>query len=83
MDDRVLHLPGIGALYLVGDDPLSRAWLTQHAAQLNAMNAAGMVVNVKSETGLQALQALAQEDCSPQLLAPIWLTVFSYHITQF
>ncbi|HIH5818366.1 TPA: integrating conjugative element protein [Proteus mirabilis] len=60
VDDRVLHLPGIGALYLVGDDPLSRAWLTQHAAQLNAMNAAGMVVNVKSETGLQALQALAQ-----------------------
>ncbi|WP_163769840.1 PFL_4695 family integrating conjugative element protein, partial [Proteus mirabilis] len=46
VDDRALHLPGIGALYLVGDDPLSRAWLTQHAARLKAMNAAGMVVNV-------------------------------------
>lgn len=60
VDDRALHLPGIGALYLVGDDPLSREWLTQHAARLKAMNAAGMVVNVKSEAGLQALQALAQ-----------------------
>lgn len=60
VDDRALHLPGIGALYLVGDDPLSREWLTQHAARLKAMNAAGMVVNVKSDAGLQALQALAQ-----------------------
>ena len=60
VDDRALHLPGIGALYLVGDDPLSRAWLTQHATRLKAMNAAGMVVNVKSDAGLQALQALAQ-----------------------
>ncbi|MFF0901171.1 integrating conjugative element protein [Proteus mirabilis] len=60
VDDRVLHLPGIGALYLVGDDPLSREWLTQHASRLNAMNAAGMVVNVKSEAGLHALQALAR-----------------------
>lgn len=60
IDYRPLHLPGIGALYLVGDDPLSRAWLTEYGAQLKAMNAVGMVVNVESEAALQELQALTQ-----------------------
>lgn len=59
-EDRSLNLPGIGALYLVGDDPLSRAWLTENAAGLKALNAVGMVVNVQHEQALRELQALTQ-----------------------
>ncbi|EGT3611403.1 integrating conjugative element protein [Morganella morganii] len=60
VDVRLLNLPGIGALYLVGDDALSREWLENHAEKLKAMNAVGMVVNVESESALQELRELAQ-----------------------
>lgn len=59
-DPRQVSLPGIGALYLVGDDPLSREWLARHADKLNAMHAAGMVVNVESDVALQEIRQLAQ-----------------------
>ncbi|WP_249923749.1 PFL_4695 family integrating conjugative element protein, partial [Escherichia coli] len=42
---RPLQLPGIGALFLVGDDAYSREWLQKNAAALRARHAAGMVVN--------------------------------------
>ncbi|WP_336844112.1 integrating conjugative element protein [Providencia rettgeri] len=59
-ESRQVTLPGIGALYLIGDDPLSREWLESHAEKLNAMNAVGMVVNVESDVALQELRQLAQ-----------------------
>ncbi|GAB7258984.1 hypothetical protein DaDZ19_06490 [Dickeya ananatis] len=31
---RPLRLPGIGALFLIGDDPASRTWLQMNAAQI-------------------------------------------------
>jgi integrating conjugative element protein (TIGR03765 family) len=57
--DRPLQLPGIGALFLVGEDPASRAWLARHAAALAARHAVGMVVNVTTMVNLQALRELA------------------------
>lgn len=59
VDDRALQLPGIGALFLVGDDPASRVWLTQNARALAARHAAGLVVNVSDIGALQALRARA------------------------
>ncbi|EAC1985336.1 TPA: integrating conjugative element protein [Escherichia coli] len=56
---RPLQLPGLGALFLVGDDALSRQWLQANAAALLERKAAGMVVSVTNESGLQALRALA------------------------
>ncbi|EFA4746334.1 integrating conjugative element protein [Escherichia coli] len=56
---RPLQLPGIGALFLVGDDAYSRAWLQKNAAALRARHAAGMVVNVDDENGLRTLRELA------------------------
>jgi integrating conjugative element protein (TIGR03765 family) len=56
---RPLNLPGIGALFLVGDDALSRAWLKGNASRLQQLHAAGMVVNVQTADGLDALRALA------------------------
>ncbi|CAM3379767.1 hypothetical protein XNC1_3521 [Xenorhabdus nematophila ATCC 19061] len=55
---RPLQLPGIGALFLIGDDPGSRQWLSQNAATLTKLQAVGLVVNVREMAGLQALRAL-------------------------
>lgn len=56
--DRPLQLPGIGALFLVGDDPQSRAWLQASASALLANHAAGMIVNVNSAEAVQELRDL-------------------------
>lgn len=57
--DRPLQLPGIGALFIVGEDAASRAWLRTNATALQSRRAAGLVVNVSSEPALQALRELA------------------------
>lgn len=56
---RPLNLPGIGALFLVGDDALSRAWLSDNAARLQQLHAAGMIVNVQTTAGVASLRSLA------------------------
>ncbi|MCT4711332.1 integrating conjugative element protein [Enterobacteriaceae bacterium H11S18] len=55
---RPLKLPGIGALFLVGDDALSRRWLADNRDRLQKMNAAGMIVNVQSQQGVASLREL-------------------------
>ncbi|HIE4390984.1 integrating conjugative element protein [Serratia sp. Je.1.23.a] len=57
--DRPLQLPGIGALFIVGDDDDSRIWLKSNAEQLKSRHAAGLVVNVSNLPALQALRELA------------------------
>ena len=54
--DRPLQLPGIGALFLIGDDALSREWLKANAGALAEQHAAGMIVNV---TDMAAVRELA------------------------
>lgn len=56
---RALQLPGIGALFIIGDDSYSRQWLQQNVQQLSARNAAGLVVNVESMASLESLRGLA------------------------
>ncbi|MEG3127028.1 integrating conjugative element protein [Pantoea cypripedii] len=64
--DRQLHLPGIGALFLVGDDDQSRIWLEKNADALKSRHAVGMIVNVTRIESVQALRDLIP--CIP--LAP-------------
>ncbi|MGK9007619.1 PFL_4695 family integrating conjugative element protein, partial [Citrobacter europaeus] len=45
---RVIRAPGLTALFLVGDDERSRAWLRQRQAALRELQAVGLVVNVES-----------------------------------
>ncbi len=59
MADRPLQLPGIGALFLVGDDALSRDWLKANAGALAEQHAAGMIVNVTDMTAVRELRELA------------------------
>ncbi|MFP1878521.1 integrating conjugative element protein [Lonsdalea quercina] len=56
---RPLNLPGIGALFIVGDDDASRAWLQANAKSLKSRRAAGLVVNVSHFPGLQSLREMA------------------------
>ncbi|WP_422824114.1 integrating conjugative element protein [Xenorhabdus entomophaga] len=58
---KSLQLPGIGALFLIGNDADSRQWLSQHAARLKQLHAVGLVVNVSEMAGLQSLRALAPD----------------------
>lgn len=53
---RTVQLPGITALFLIGDDPLSRRWLQQRLPHLQRLGAAGLVVNVESAAALQDLR---------------------------
>ncbi|MNG69122.1 hypothetical protein D3C73_775910 [compost metagenome] len=59
VEGRPLQLPGIGALFIVGDDDESRLWLQTNAEQLKSRHAAGLVVNVSNLPALQALREMA------------------------
>ena len=67
VENRPVNLPGITALFLIGDDPRSHAWLQQRLPDLQRLGAAGLVVNVESAATLQALR-----DSAPSLsLTPV------------
>lgn len=58
VENRVIEAPGLNPLFLVGDDERSRTWLRRHAERLRRLNAVGLVVNVESQTALDALRRL-------------------------
>jgi integrating conjugative element protein (TIGR03765 family) len=51
--------PNMPALFLIGDDPLSQAWLKRRLPVLQQLKAVGLVVQVKSVSDLERLRALA------------------------
>lgn len=53
---RELHLAGMTPVFLVGDDPLLRDWLTLRHDELKRLHATGLVVNVSDKAGLTELQ---------------------------
>lgn len=60
-------------VFLVGTDPLSRQWLSQHRQALIALGASGLVVQAESERAFKQVQQLA----GGASLAPMvgdWLT---------
>ncbi|MNJ71297.1 hypothetical protein D3C77_678220 [compost metagenome] len=56
---RVLNMPGLQPLFLVGSDPLSLTWLRQRAAELREMGAAGLAVEVADSEALARIRAAA------------------------
>nr|CAX67713.1 putative exported protein [Yersinia enterocolitica] len=58
---RALNLPGIPPIFIVGDDELSRQWLSLHSNKLQRTGATGFVVNVTDLSRLQSLNALVPE----------------------
>lgn len=61
VEPRALKLPGIGALFLVGDDAQPREWLLRNAELLSRRDAVGMVVNVSNSASLQQLRQTAPD----------------------
>ena len=59
VEPRALKLPGIGAMFLIGDDGQSQEWLSRNAERLSHRGAVGMVVNVSSSASLQQLRQIA------------------------
>lgn len=56
---RVIAVPGLTPICLVGADPKSRAWLKARLDTLEALHAVGLVVEVASYADLEALRRLA------------------------
>lgn len=59
VEPRVLDAPGLQPLFLIGDDDLSREWLTARVEVLRELSAVGLVVNVSRHETLQALRSVA------------------------
>jgi integrating conjugative element protein (TIGR03765 family) len=57
--NRTFKQPAMKALFLIGDDARSRAWLREHIERLQTLHAVGFVVNVETGKGLSELRRLA------------------------
>lgn len=55
------------AIFIIGDDPASRGWLSRHRGRLRSLDAVGMVVSVNDAASFKALRSLAPE----LVMAPI------------
>lgn len=44
------------AIFIIGDDPVSKHWLTDHAEELRQLHALGFITNIKSARTLDELQ---------------------------
>ena len=58
VERRVINLPGLVPLFLIGDDNLSRRWLVTRIDELRELNAMGLVVNVRHMDALTELRQL-------------------------
>lgn len=61
VEPRPLNLPGMQPVFLIGDDPLSRRWLSERQHSLRQLQAVGYVVNISDAAALDELKALAGE----------------------
>lgn len=53
------------SVFIIGDDPVSRQWLKDHSAELEAANTLGFVANIAESSQLQALQQLTKAPLLP------------------
>jgi integrating conjugative element protein (TIGR03765 family) len=44
------------AIFIIGDDPVSKQWLIEHAEELRQLHALGFITNIKSARTLEELQ---------------------------
>lgn len=56
---RVINAPGLQPLFVIGDDGVSRTWLSQRREQLQQLNAVGLVVNVANAERFAEVQRWA------------------------
>lgn len=59
VEPRALELPEMRPMFLIGDDDLSRRWLSLRRDVLGQLNAVGLVVNIANEGALNDLKKRA------------------------
>ncbi|MGL4667511.1 MAG: integrating conjugative element protein [Saezia sp.] len=59
VEPRTIHAPGLRAVFLIGDDDLSKRWLVERLSELKALHAVGLVVNAENMQALEELRRLA------------------------
>ena len=64
-------LTGWGPVFIIGDDPFSLRWMSEHLEILKSLNALGLVVNVESVERMEVLQQRLMGYCYCQLSAII------------
>ena len=63
---RTLKLSNFSySIFIIGDDPLSRQWLKEHAQELEEKNALGFITNIDSSSSFQELQQLTKAPLLP------------------
>ncbi|MCC8458705.1 integrating conjugative element protein, partial [Photorhabdus aegyptia] len=60
VDARPLQLPGMGALFMIGDDARSKQWLKKNLVGLRKKQAVGLLVSVRDKAQLDELRQLAE-----------------------
>ncbi|OPA89667.1 integrating conjugative element protein [Pseudomonas fluorescens] len=60
VENRVTNTPGLAPIFLIGDDDLSRRWLTSRKEVLQQLKAVGLVVNVQRLGALTELRNLGE-----------------------
>ncbi|MEZ1436338.1 integrating conjugative element protein [Pseudomonas shirazica] len=56
---RVINAAGLQPMFIVGDDPMSQAWLKQKLPALQGLQAVGLAVNVGNAARLQEIRRWA------------------------
>ncbi|WP_438299567.1 integrating conjugative element protein [Pseudomonas sp. NMS19W] len=59
VEGRVINAAGLQPMFIVGDDPMSQAWLKQKLPALQGMQAVGLAVNVGNAARLQEIRRWA------------------------
>ncbi|VTR37421.1 integrating conjugative element protein, PFL_4695 family [Serratia fonticola] len=72
VESKALSLSGMRPIFLIGDDELSRRWLSLRRDILGQLNAVGLVVNVASEAALNELKKHAEGLIWCRCRAVIW-----------
>ncbi|MBA2656844.1 MAG: integrating conjugative element protein [Tatlockia sp.] len=62
---KIEHVSFSEAIFIIGDDPISREWLKKHARELEEKHALGFVTNIRDSAHLQTLQALTKAPLLP------------------
>ncbi|WP_412461726.1 integrating conjugative element protein [Pseudomonas sp. SC11] len=56
---RVINAVGLQPMFIIGDDPMSQAWLKQKLPVLKGLQAVGLAVNVSNAARLQEIRRWA------------------------
>ena|SRR3990167_8742347 len=67
------------SLFIIGNDEVSKKWLSAHADELKKIQAIGFVTNINTHKDYEALQALAEVPLLPSNVDDLLLVLHESH----